>query len=301
MKIHVLDLGFLEMQEAIAVFVVEGPSGLALVETGPYSTFPHLEEALQKNGFRFQDIQDVFLTHIHFDHAGAAWALAEKGIRIHVHPIGLPHMAAPEKLYNSAKMIYGDQMERLWGIMKPIDEALLIAPKHGQEINSCGLKFTAYYTPGHASHHIAWKVDAPDSDPVIFTGDVAGVRIGKGPVMPPCPPPDIHIESWQASIQLLRDLPVQSMYLTHFGLVENKEEILIDLEKTLLSWASWMRPYYLANAPAETIIPKFEAYVQAQLQTRGLDAATLARYEAANPAYMSVAGLMRYWKKKLAS
>lgn len=292
----ILDLGFMGHAQAIAAFVVEGPDGLALVETGPASTLPVLEAALAQHGWQLHDIQHVFLSHIHFDHAGAAWALAEKGATVYVHPKGLPHLAAPEKLYNSARMIYGDQMERLWGPMHPIDERRLHAPAHGEVIEAVGMRFTAWHTPGHAVHHIAWEAWGR-GEAVIFAGDVAGVRIGTGPVVPPCPPPDIHVEDWLASIQLLRDLPVEHIYLTHFGLVKNKLQHLNELETRLLAAAEWMRPYAEANVPVEEVAPKFQAFALAELAAAGVDEEGLKRYEAANPAFMSVAGLMRYWKK----
>ena len=296
MKIHTLDLGFLNLENAIAVFVVEGPQGLALVEAGPASTLPHLETALRQNGWQLDDFQHVFLSHIHFDHAGAAWAFAEKGARIYVHPKGLPHLAAPEKLYNSARQIYGDQMDVLWGEMRPIPEHLLTAPEHGSVTDACGLQFTAWYTPGHAVHHIAWEV-ADGAEKVLFTGDVAGVKIGSGPVMPPCPPPDIHVEDWQASIRLMRELPVETLYLTHFGKITDKGTHLSQLEGRLLSWAEWMRPYAEQSADPASLVPDFQTFVQKQLLDAGVAQADLNRYEAANPAFMSVAGLMRYWKK----
>jgi glyoxylase-like metal-dependent hydrolase (beta-lactamase superfamily II) len=302
MKIHTLDLGFLDIENAIAAFVVEGPDGLALVETGPASTLPHLELALQKHGWQIADFQNVFLSHIHFDHAGAAWAFAEKGAKIYVHPKGLPHLAAPEKLYNSARMIYGEQMDTLWGPMHPIAENQLIAPENGEEIEACGLKFTAWYTPGHAVHHIAWMVEGREQqiagESVLFTGDVAGVKIGDGPVVPPCPPPDINVEDWQTSIQMLRKLPAETLYLTHFGKITNKDTHLNTLEKRLLAWATWMKPFAEQQTPPEKIVPLFEKYVADSLAVEGVDEAGLRRYEAANPAFMSVAGLLRYWKKK---
>ncbi len=302
MKIHTLDLGFLDIENAIAAFVVEGPSGLALVETGPASTLTHLESALQKKGWQIADFQNVFLSHIHFDHAGAAWAFAEKGAKIYVHPKGLPHLAAPEKLYNSARMIYGEQMDTLWGPMRPIPENQLIAPAHGEVIEACGLRFTAWHTPGHAMHHIAWQIEGggqeAEGKSALFTGDVAGVKIGDGPVVPPCPPPDINVEDWQMSIQILRKLPVETLYLTHFGKITNKDTHLNTLEKRLLAWATWMKPYAERQTPAEEIVPLFEKYVADGLAVEGVDEAGLRRYEAANPAFMSVAGLLRYWKKK---
>lgn len=299
MKIHTLDLGFLDLADAIAVFVVEGPSGLALVETGPASTLPHLQTALAKNGWQIADFQHVFLTHIHFDHAGAAWAFAEKGATIYVHPLGLPHLAAPEKLYNSARMIYGDAMDRLWGPMHPIPVEQLYAPAHGEAIEAVGLVFKTWHTPGHASHHIAWEAVSADwMDLVVFTGDVAGVRINAGPVMPPCPPPDINIEDWQNSLDLLRKIPSETLYLTHFGAVTAKLTHLDALEEQLLAWAEWMRPYAEAAVPAVDIVPAFQAFVDSEMAARGVSGEVRQRYEAANPAFMSVAGLLRYWNKK---
>ena len=302
MKIHTLDLEFLSIENAIAVFVVEGPAGLVLVETGPASTLPHLEAALQKFDWRISDFQHVFLSHIHFDHAGAAWAFAEKEAKIYVHPKGLPHLAAPEKLYNSARMIYQDQMDVLWGPMHPIPEAQLYAPAHGETIEVAGLTFTAWYTPGHAVHHIAWEAaaTAPSEkrEAVLFTGDVAGVKMGGGPVSPPCPPPDINVEDWQASIQLMRALPVETLFLTHYGKIQDKKSHLDKLEQRLLEWAEWMKPYVDQQTPPETIVPLFEKFVADELSAAGVDEAGLRRYEAANPAFMSVAGLMRYWRKK---
>jgi hypothetical protein len=70
------------------------------------------------------------------------------------------------------------------------------------------------------------------------------------------------------------------------------------LEKRLLQWAEWMRPYAEAQTAPEQIMPLFQAFVQGQLVEEGVPEADLARYEAANPAFMSIAGLMRYWKKR---
>lgn len=300
MKVHTLDLDFQGVARSIAVFVVESEQGLALVECGPASTLPHLEAILSNIGWKMADFQHIFLSHIHFDHAGAAWAFAHQGARIYVHPKGLPHMAQPEKLYNSARMIYGVDMDRLWGEMRPIEEKQLYAPEHGEVIPAIGLQFKAWYTPGHAVHHIAWEVSEPDgAQSVIFTGDVGGVRMGDGPVMPPCPPPDIQVEDWQESIRLIRELPTSRLMLTHYGEVLDKNAHLDALETRLLAWAEWMRPHAENNAAPELLVPAFQAFVQQELLRAGVVQEDLPRYEAANPAFMSVAGLLRYWKKKL--
>src|SRR5690606_16623004 len=112
--------------------------------------------------------------------------LAEKGANIYLHPLGAKHLADPSRLMASAKMIYQERMDELWGQMHPIPENQLIRVEDYETITVGDTKIKSLHTPGHAIHHIAWQIND-----LIFTGDVAGVKIGAGPVQPPCPPPDI--------------------------------------------------------------------------------------------------------------
>jgi glyoxylase-like metal-dependent hydrolase (beta-lactamase superfamily II) len=290
----ILDLAFLNTQDTIAAFVVETSAGPVLIESGPHSTFDSLTKGLRSIGYEIEDIKHVLLSHIHFDHAGAAWCFANHGATIYVHPFGAKHIASPEKLYNSAKMIYGDKMEYLWGQMHPIAEAQIHAPTHGETITIGDKTFTAWHTPGHASHHIAWQMDD-----VLFAGDVAGVKIKGGVVVPPCPPPDINVEDWQASIALMKSLKINELVLTHFGSVTEVVNHLDALETMLLAWANWIKPHYEAGKKPAEIIPEFEMYVAELLKANGVSEQDIPKYAGANPAFMSVAGLMRYWHKKL--
>lgn len=294
--IHVLDLHFLDVPQAIAAFVIETSAGPVLIETGPYSTYDHLKKALSAKGYQTEDIRHVLLTHIHFDHAGAAWAFARQGADIYVHPFGVKHLADPDKLVSSARRIYKDDMDRLWGDMQPISEERLRKVRHEETLTFGETGVKAWHTPGHAVHHIAWQVGD-----VLFTGDVAGVRINHGMVEPPCPPPDINIEDWQNSINTIRSLAPQALYLTHFGKVEDINPHLNDLETAIINWADWIRMKIDEGRTAEEITPEFTEYVANQLRASGANEAAIRQYEAANPSWMSVAGLMRYWKKKIQS
>lgn len=290
--IHVLDLHF-HTPQAIAAFVVESSEGPILVETGPHSTFPKLEEDLQKIGYKVSDISHVFLTHIHFDHAGSAWAFAEAGATVYVHPVGYPHLLDPSRLYNSAKRIYGDMMEKLWGMMKPIPASQLVSVEDNAEWTIGGHTFKALYTPGHATHHIAWQMG--DS---IFTGDVAGCTIDGGPVVPPCPPPDINIEDWFTSIDLVLSHNPKTIYLTHFGEVTTIDAHMKALKQVLTNWSQWVKPHWEAGKKPAEITADFQGYVRKGMEDFGLTPYQVNQYEAANPPWMSVAGLMRYWKKR---
>lgn len=91
MTVHTIDLNFQSEEHSIAAFLIESNDGLILIETGPSSTFPSLKKGINDLGFAIESVKHVFLTHIHFDHAGAAWCLAELGAKVYVHPLGLRH------------------------------------------------------------------------------------------------------------------------------------------------------------------------------------------------------------------
>jgi glyoxylase-like metal-dependent hydrolase (beta-lactamase superfamily II) len=289
----ILDLAFQGHSQTIAAFLLESAVGPILMETGPHSTLPTLEKQLATYGYTLPDIRHVFITHIHLDHAGAAWEFARQGATVYLHPLGKKHLANPEKLMASARMIYKDEMDSLWGDMQSIDVERLSIIQPFEKITLGNLEFTALHTPGHAVHHIAWQVGD-----VIFTGDVGGVKINNGIVVPPCPPPDINVEDWLSSIALLKSRKPAALYLTHFGRVDNVETHLNDLSAILRNWANWMLPYFEQQADNEAVTPLFQQYVANQLATAGIHGEDLVRYEGANPAWMSVAGLMRYWKKR---
>ena len=124
MKIEVLDLEYQGIPEYIASFLVHGPDGLVLVETGPGSTLPVLLARLADRGLDASDIGDVLLTHIHLDHSGAAGWFAQQGATVHVHEFGVRHLVDPSKLIQSATRIYGDQMHKLWGEILPANSSL---------------------------------------------------------------------------------------------------------------------------------------------------------------------------------
>ncbi|MDX2007359.1 MAG: MBL fold metallo-hydrolase [Meiothermus sp.] len=289
--IHVLDVHD-RAPRVIAAFLLETPAGPILFETGPESRFSSLLDGLNVHGYRADDINHVFVTHIHLDHSGAAWRFAELGATVYVHPKGAPHLADPSKLWASAARIYGDQMELLWGQMGAVPEARLRILNDGDRVEMGGVVIEALETPGHANHHHVYKVGRE-----LIAGDVAGIHIGNGPILPPCPPPEIHIENWQASLRKLKALELDTLYLTHFGTVANSPRHWDDLEAKLLSWGEWMKVRLKAGKTRDQIVAEFEQQVAAELRAFGLGEEEIKEYEYADPAWMTVDGLIRYWNK----
>ena len=291
--IHTLDLKFLGHSDTVAAYLVVSNGEAALMDTGPHATFGNLSKACADLGHPLETIKKVFLSHIHFDHAGAAWALAEMGATIYVHPFGGKHIIDPSKLYNSAKQIYQDQMDVLWGKMENIAPEQIYTVKHGEKIALGNAELVGWHTPGHAVHHIAWQLEKD-----LFTGDVGGCKIKDGIVVPPCPPPDINVEAWIESLNLIRSLNVRRLHLSHFGQVTQIKKHLNQLERRLNSWASWIKPRFEKGMTAQEITPQFQAFTDKELARYGIIGEHKAQYDSANPAWMSVAGLMRYWSKK---
>jgi glyoxylase-like metal-dependent hydrolase (beta-lactamase superfamily II) len=235
----------------------------------------------------------VFLSHIHFDHAGAAWRFAELGATIYVHPRGAPHLIDPAKLIDSATRIYGDEMERLWGRFAPIAEQSVRIMHDMDLVRVAPFEVRAIATPGHASHHNVYQWE--DN---VFGGDVAGVRLGGGPPLPPFVPPELHIESWQESIGKIRALNAKKLYLPHFGPVEGPISAHLDaLDERVRRWAIWFRDRIRAGDGEQQLIPAFAGYVADELRKAGATEEEMRDYECADPSFMAVGAAMRYWQK----
>ena len=215
LKVHILDTLQLGRPGIIAATALETNDGLVLFDTGPESTFDNIVTALRNFGASANDIKHVFLSHIHFDHAGAAWRFAEIGATVYVHPRGAQHLIDPAKLIASARRIFGDDMQRLWGQIAPVPQERVRILEGKDVIQVATFEIRAIATPGHASHHHVYHWE--DS---LFGGDIAGVRLGDGPPVPPFVPPELHIESWRESIAKIRELNPTKLYLPHFGLAE---------------------------------------------------------------------------------
>ena len=261
------------------------------MDTGPHSSFESLVSEIERVGYAAGDVRHVLLSHIHLDHAGAAWKFADQKSTVFVHPKGYRHLSDPSRLMASAATIFTDKMDRLWGTMKPIDDDHLRAVDDGQTITVGGCSFKALFTPGHARHHVAWRFE--DS---IFCGDVAGVRLPQGPILAPCPPPDLDFEAWQQSIRLLRQENPAALRLSHFGVVEQPERHLSALSSQLQSWKDWCDRQETTDAAGkESFAAGCERLIRSAFLDYGGDSKLFEeKYEIVNPIYMSVMGMAHY-------
>lgn len=292
-RIVTIDLNFQNKTQAIASYLIRYEDGAILIESGPGSTHSTLEAGLAKEKLTPRDITHVLLTHIHLDHAGAAGWLSRQGAQICVHPNGAPHLLNPEKLIASAARIYGDRMHELWGEFLPVEQSQLKVPRDAEEIVIGNLRFIAINTPGHAEHHYSYLFED-----ICFSGDVAGVRIpGFAYLRAPMPPPELHFGRWHASLARLRSLKFSRIAPTHFGIYEDADWQLHELDRNLSAAEKWLEEVMPSGPSMEDLREKFSAWIESQSREHGLSEEVVQAYTLANPVGMSADGLLRYWKK----
>ncbi len=227
------------------------------------------------------------LTHIHLDHAGATGVLLRHfpDAEVWVHEIGAPHIVDPSRLLASAARLYGEsEMDRLWGEVAPVPAERVRALSGGERLGPGGDgPFRVAYTPGHARHHVSYLHEPTG---LAFTGDVAGVRIGDGPVFAPTPPPDVDVDGWRRSLETIAAWRPAGLCLTHFGRHDKVDEHLarvwdslrgtLELARTLdeQAFAAAQRAMMPQAAYAHATVPEHNwqgavRFLRQQLQAGG--------------------------------
>ena len=277
MELEPLDLRHVGRERVIGVYLLETEDGPALFDCGPTTCVATLKERLRERGLEIEDVRHLLLSHIHLDHAGAAGVLARDhpGLQVHVSPVGAPHLADPSRLERSARRLYGDEFDRLWGELAPVPSENL------HEVGDRVVGLESFPSPGHASHHVCYL----DRDGTLYAGDAAGVRIQPSRfVLPPTPPPEFDLEAWEQTLDELERRAPDRLALIHFGVARDPVEHVVQLRRRLRDWAT-----QVGHGVRET------EFVEAATAELGSDAPL---YERAMPLWQSFAGLQRYWDKR---
>jgi glyoxylase-like metal-dependent hydrolase (beta-lactamase superfamily II) len=240
-RIHEIDLLHMGVPGAISAWLVQSDTGNVLIESGPASTLPALRSGLQQHGTDIDALDALLLTHIHLDHAGAAWTMAQHNVPVYVHTNGARHLLDPVKLNKSSRRIFGERFETLWGALEPCPPGSVHAVKHNEIVCAADMRFNAIETLGHANHHHAWHLLDNDASHC-FVGDAAAMRLpGTSWITIPMPPPEFDVDAWLATIDTLEQGPWTTMHLTHCGVVLDTPAHLHQLRESLYAQVAWIR------------------------------------------------------------
>jgi glyoxylase-like metal-dependent hydrolase (beta-lactamase superfamily II) len=266
-----LDLRHGGAERVIGSYLLDTEDGPAIFDCGPTTCMEALKEGLRSRGLELRDVRHLLLSHIHLDHAGAAGVLVREHpkLQVHVSVIGAPHLVDPSRLEASARRLYGEAFDELWGELAPVPE---------ENVHAVGgrvLGLDCFPTPGHASHHVSYLDDAG----TLYAGDAAGVRIQPhSTVLPPTPPPEFDLETWLRTLDEIERRAPARLALVHFGVAEDVQRHLVELRRRL---EEWVRLEGVSEAEF------------AELVGTDVDES----YERAMPFWQSYAGLKRYWEK----
>jgi glyoxylase-like metal-dependent hydrolase (beta-lactamase superfamily II) len=277
---HLIDLGH-QGPGVVASYLLETDDGPALFDCGPTTCVPALRAGLAEQGLALTDIRHLLLSHIHLDHAGAAGVLVREhpGLQVHVSEVGVPHLIDPSKLDASARRLYGDAFDELWGELAPI------ATENVHAVGDTVAGLACFPTTGHASHHVSYLAD----DGTLYAGDAAGVRLQGGRfVMPPCPPPEFDLEAWEETVQEIERRAPSRLALIHFGVFDDVQEHLAALRETLARWSERVED----GMDEETFI------AAARLDVSQSDPDLVDDLQRAGPYWHHFRGIERYWRKK---
>jgi glyoxylase-like metal-dependent hydrolase (beta-lactamase superfamily II) len=295
--ITTLDDHWMGRKRSIATALLESDGHRALVDPGPGSTLKTLRQELHSRGIAVGELDAILLTHIHLDHAGATGALVREnpGLAVYVHKLGAPHMIDPSKLLGSAARLWPNDLQQLFGEMVPVPAENLRILEGGETISFGSRKIEVAYTPGHASHHVSYFENVSGT---AFVGDTAGIRIeGHSFVMPATPPPDIDLEIWDGSFQVILERKPTRLFLTHFGLSENPSEHIAQFRERLHRWLETTEKILQRAKSDAQAMDSFLATMQAEIEhyLPGEDVEQYVRTAGLN---LSFLGLARHARKR---
>ncbi|WP_326638885.1 MBL fold metallo-hydrolase [Streptosporangium sp. NBC_01755] len=270
-----------------------------LVETGTSTSAPVVRDALTSLGVGPADLATVVVTHIHLDHAGGVGDIAGfyPDAEIVVHEKGARHLADPSRLMASARMVWGDKLDILFGELSPTEASRIRALGDTGSIDlGNGRTLSSHYSPGHARHHVG-LIDSGTGD--LYVGDAAGVYLPEtGDLRPATPPPDFDLQTALDSIALFEALGPQRLLFSHYGPVTDVEEILGRSAEELRVWVDLTRQARAQAMDLDHAVAMVRERTRDRYAALKADEATAEQFELLSGAPSNVAGIL-HWLDRL--
>jgi glyoxylase-like metal-dependent hydrolase (beta-lactamase superfamily II) len=239
--VHLIDTRMGGYDGITAAYLIQSDRP-TLVETGAALSAAQVAQSLAALGIGANDLATIVVTHIHLDHAGGVGDLAAAfpNAEVVVHERGARHLVSPERLVASARRVYGDVMDTVFGDLLPTPAERVRALDDIDSIDlGGGRRLSSHWSPGHASHHVG-LLDSETND--LYVGDAAGVYVPEADLVKPAtPPPDFDLPVALASIEGFRQLRPDRLLFSHYGPVTAIDETLDASVEELELWVEMTR------------------------------------------------------------
>ncbi|MEM1538418.1 MAG: MBL fold metallo-hydrolase [Candidatus Nezhaarchaeales archaeon] len=250
--VYLIDTYALNVPRYIAVYLVAGVKGLALIDSGPSSVAGRVVEAVKGLGFNVNDVKYIVLTHAHMDHAGGAGLLVRdfKEAKVVVYERVVKHLVNPVKLYEGFKSLFGEELTSRYGFFSPVPADLIIPVKGGEMFDLGGVALTVISTPGHTPHELSITVGSGS----IFVGDAVGLYLPDADYYLPATPPGFNYEQYLKDMEFLKGLNPKKLYFAHFGSPPNPLKAIDECVKTVEEWRRYVIEKSKAGFTLEQIV-----------------------------------------------
>ena len=268
-----------------------------LVETGAAPSAPVVRDALASLGVGAGDLATIVVTHIHLDHAGGTGDLAQlfPSAEVVVHELGARHLADPSRLMASARMVWGSELDGLFGTLAPTPgERIRAVDQVGVVDLGGGRRLESHYSPGHARHHVG-LVDSVSGD--LYVGDAAGLYIQEtGDMRPATPPPDFDLEVALESLRMFAALQPTRLLFSHFGPVTAVDQALDTAAGEIRVWVEETRQARDAGLDLDHAAAMVAERTRQRYRVLSDDgsAEVAAKYDRISSTAANVAGIMRW-------
>jgi glyoxylase-like metal-dependent hydrolase (beta-lactamase superfamily II) len=296
-EVHLIDTRMGGYDAITAAYLIRSDRP-ALVETGAALSAGLVAEALQRLGVGADDLATIVVTHIHLDHAGGVGDLAAAfpNAEVVVHERGARHLVSPERLLASARRVYGDVLDSVFGelLATPVERVRALGDTGEVDLGG-GRRLTSTWSPGHASHHVG-LLDSETGD--LYVGDAAGIYVPEADlVRPSTPPPEFDLPVALASLEAFRQLRPTRLLFSHYGPVSAVDETLDRSAEELELWVEMTRDARRAGLDLDHAVAAVRDRTRERYAAVRADPVMRAKHDTLNSDEANLTGILRWLDK----
>ena len=289
--IYQIDVMMENKESRMACYYIDSKEPI-LIEVGPSKSFPYLISGLESIGI--SNISRTVITHLHLDHVGGIGHLIEeyRDSFVHIHELGLRHLANPEKLWKAVASIYGEEwLKKNWGEILPTPIENIVRLSDEKKLTLGNNRYLdTIYSPGHAKHHYTFY---DQESGTLFMGDTLGLVYPHGEIVQPnLPPPDFNKEILFTTLNKLKNLELEQLAIAHFGIHNNPYYLIDQAMEQIDKWIVFIKiiPSISDNEAAKAL----KGWVKTNYEMLGIDVSTINNYIENGNFTMQVQGIKNY-------